>query len=143
MRLTPTRRARTTPALLLVLLSWLLLSLNVQPVHAVGPLPNMRVTIIPYSSHHQICVHGDASGIVVTWQLTISGGGTDSVIAPVFLPFVGATYDYCSYVWKDGGEFAYVVTLSGVPVGSITAPWVTEGAGIYLFGQDYYHNSGS
>lgn len=143
MRLTPTRRARTTPAMLLVLLFWLLLSLHVQPAHAAGPLPNMRVTIIPYATYHQICVHGDASGIVVTWQLTISGAGTNHVIAPVFLPFVGARYDHCHYVWKNGGNFAYGVTLTGVPVGSTTAPWITEAAGIHLFGQDYFHNSGS
>lgn len=142
MRSTALPRAGTTPALLcLLLLSWLLLSLNAT-AHADGPLPNMRVTITPTASYHRVCVHGDSPGIVVAWQLTITGGGTDGPIAPVFGPAVRATYDQCYYVWKWGGDFAYGVTLTAVVAGSTTAPFVSEGAGLYLSGQDYYVNSG-
>ena len=135
-------RARTPFLLLLLLLpSWLLLSLTAA-AHADGTLPNMSVTITPTTGYHKVCVHGDATGTVVAWQLTITGGGADGPIAPMFAPSVSANYDYCYFIWKYGVDFAYVVVLAGAPVGGTTPPFVSEGFGAYLDGNDYFVNSG-
>ena len=142
MRPTPALRARTTLALLpLLLVAWVLQSLNAA-AYAAGPLPNMSVTIFPTASYHKVCVHGDAVGIIYVWQLTIVGGGADGPIAPGFLPSTSATYDQCYWIFKGTADFGYVVTLTGGPVGGTTAPFVSEGVGAWLNGQDYFLNSG-